>query len=444
MTANQGEVSMKLIFLRHAKAEELKNGQKDAERNLTDEGREALHFLGQEISGYFMMQGRVEIWSSDYNRAVQSAEILSKYIPDAAVTTHKSIRKDEFKKLTDRLQATDSDTVIVVGHNPFLEEWFQEITGESVEIHIAEMLTMQYDPKTTKGSLIWRWKPNEVIALCPYRQDAGMPLWSWLEELFFSYHVQISGTRKLFQDTHPNELAPIDVDKETRNVRAMLIGLQPLLHQKQYKKARERYKIGHDQLRKLRRVDVLLASIIESGEYPKFEKALWKKHKTEDKILRKEIYTFASTKNYQKALRAVLKALRNTEEVNKIQDLEALKAFVDNRQPSLHDNVTIDTLFVDASNPDQVEEMVEDLDTAQRWRSAWNKVWIKQGLVDPATQEETGLDKDKAEIRRLDRIFSKLKTIEMLRQELPNADDENLQSEIEAYKEHLNGEIAKG
>lgn len=428
---------MKLIFLRHAKADPLQKGEKDANRNLTAEGRLTMNQMAQELGGYFSMQGKVEVWSSDYNRAEQTAHILHDHVPKADVSTYKSIRKDELSKLTSRIKSASMDTLIVVGHNPYLEDWFRELTGEQIEIDVNEMLMMHYDPKKMNAHLIWRWKAKKILELCPYRDEMGITVWQWLEECMLSYHLQISSSRKRFQESDPKSLAPGNVDNETKNMRVLLEGLKPLLHQKQYHKAVERYKIGQTQISELAGIDALLMDIREKGKYPKLEKMLWKRHKSEDKILRKDIYSFSSTKLYQKALRAAVKSLRNTDDKNKLTDKASLLAFLATRQPALHETVAIDSTYIDPDNPSQVEEFVQDYDVAERWRAIWQNL----GMADviPPVEPSELLEHAK----QLHYIFRNAKVLGRVRADYSEEEEEDLYDEMMAYCENLDAQIVK-
>ena len=120
--------------MRHGKAMPAEQGQRDAERRLTEAGALALEAQLPRMLRLLRVHGRRgQIWVSPAVRACQTAELLAKALQGRGIELDGKIRRidslwrqnvDEFLA---ELQATDADLVFAVGHIPFVEEVVEEL-----------------------------------------------------------------------------------------------------------------------------------------------------------------------------------------------------------------------------------------------------------------------------------------------------------------------------
>jgi phosphohistidine phosphatase len=128
---------MKVIFLRHAEAETA-GSSGDERRELTRQGRKDAKIAAQALE----RMGEVvdAILTSPLIRARQTAEIAGKVL-EAQVHEEASLAPPgDAKVLRARLQALGEDgrqTIVVVGHNPYMEEMLSIYISGSSQAQIS-------------------------------------------------------------------------------------------------------------------------------------------------------------------------------------------------------------------------------------------------------------------------------------------------------------------
>jgi phosphohistidine phosphatase len=161
---------MKTLFLlRHAKSSWKDKTLADSDRPLNSRGKRAA-----ETMGAFLRQQKVRpdlILSSSAKRARETIEIILR----SGATTG-DLRFDEriYEASADRLLevVTEIDkptrVVLIVGHNPGLEELITRVTGESEVMPTAALAKIDFkistwDNASTKtGSLEWIVTPKQL------------------------------------------------------------------------------------------------------------------------------------------------------------------------------------------------------------------------------------------------------------------------------------------
>jgi len=134
---------MKVILVRHAIAEEKREDLDDIKRDLTKEGKEKFQKLIPDLIEKLAAQDKREVilWSSPANRAKQTAEIVAEGLQTDIHAIHDYIYEGDFESLNNELESVDDgSTVIVVGHEPTLSEWTEQMSDEEMEIKKGEML----------------------------------------------------------------------------------------------------------------------------------------------------------------------------------------------------------------------------------------------------------------------------------------------------------------
>ena len=121
---------MELVMIRHGQADEQKDGQPDAGRRLTAEGRQK---LAENLAGYrhCISEGAgLLIWTSPLIRAVQTAEIIAEALQIGKIRQAASIGAGDFESFAmDLRDAADASCLVIVGHEPHLGIWSQLISG---------------------------------------------------------------------------------------------------------------------------------------------------------------------------------------------------------------------------------------------------------------------------------------------------------------------------
>jgi phosphohistidine phosphatase len=115
---------VKLLLIRHAIAEEREDfaltGEPDEKRPLTETGRKKMKRAAQGLSN---VAEKIDlIASSPLTRAMQTADILSKYFPDVPTTVIGALEPmQKYEVFLEWLQRLEEvETVAAIGHEPHL------------------------------------------------------------------------------------------------------------------------------------------------------------------------------------------------------------------------------------------------------------------------------------------------------------------------------------
>jgi phosphohistidine phosphatase len=159
----------RLLILRHAKSSWADSSQDDWQRPLNDRGRRDAPRAGQWLRERALVPDA--IISSDAVRARSTAQAVATELGKARdVVTHPSLYHAKPEDIFEVLHelAGDAHTVLIVGHNPGLEELIHQLTGEYHGMVTAALvvLDVQIDrwtdlDSTTPASIAETWAPRE-------------------------------------------------------------------------------------------------------------------------------------------------------------------------------------------------------------------------------------------------------------------------------------------
>ena len=151
-----------LVVMRHGKAMPAEQGQRDAERRLTEAGALALEAQLPRMLRLLRVHGRRgQIWVSPAVRACQTAELLAKALQGRGIELDGKIRRidslwrqnvDEFLA---ELQATDADLVFAVGHIPFVEEVVEELADATPTFSTGALACLEVPATENDARLLW-------------------------------------------------------------------------------------------------------------------------------------------------------------------------------------------------------------------------------------------------------------------------------------------------
>jgi phosphohistidine phosphatase len=161
---------MELILFRHGKAEDRSGGKTDADRPLTPLGRKKIKAAAKGLAQLFLRERIVRIWTSPLVRAEQTAEMLHAAFPKKyKIQIVPAIAEGHLDALALDFQGFgEGDTIIVVGHEPFLSQWAEEICGARLPFKPGSAACIQLkrnQPPT--GSLLWFMRAGQLATLCP-------------------------------------------------------------------------------------------------------------------------------------------------------------------------------------------------------------------------------------------------------------------------------------
>ena len=158
-----------LYLLRHAKSSWGDASQRDFERPLTDRGREACVLVGE-----FIEEKGIELDLVLVSTAVRTRETIELVMRRAKLRSE--VRYDDriyeatVSQLLQVISQVDNDreNVLLVGHNPGMEELLTLLTGEHLRVTTANFAkiniqaTKWSDSLANTGTLDWIIRPKEI------------------------------------------------------------------------------------------------------------------------------------------------------------------------------------------------------------------------------------------------------------------------------------------
>jgi phosphohistidine phosphatase len=159
-----------LLVLRHAKSSWDDPARDDHERPLNTRGRRDAPRMGELVREHGLMPDLVI--SSDALRARLTAEAMAEaahYSGEILLDQHLYLAGPGDILLRLRRLRQNAETVMIVGHNPGLEELVERLTGERQDLPTAALaqIVLPIDrwrdlTLATRGTLMGHWRPKEL------------------------------------------------------------------------------------------------------------------------------------------------------------------------------------------------------------------------------------------------------------------------------------------
>lgn len=146
---------MRLVFMRHGKAEDHGVRFTDEDRELTLKGRQKIKAVTKGIKQLLLPKAQLQIWSSPLPRARQTAQILAKRLGRLPVQEHAEIHTGELANLIQKWTGLAPDTtLVIVGHEPYLSQWAERISGVTLSFKKASAAGFTLT-SPQEGELVW-------------------------------------------------------------------------------------------------------------------------------------------------------------------------------------------------------------------------------------------------------------------------------------------------
>lgn len=156
---------MVIVLFRHGEAEDSTDMRDDGLRSLTTKGRKRTKKMAKVVNKLLPKKRRIQIWSSPLLRALQTAEILADQV-GVKVKIHNAISNGDFEMLCANLKdCHEEDCVLIVGHQPFLGEWTEQLTGLQLPFRKSTAAGLRYKTNAAvdnrlEGELLWYVQPR--------------------------------------------------------------------------------------------------------------------------------------------------------------------------------------------------------------------------------------------------------------------------------------------
>lgn len=130
---------MKVLFIRHGKAEALQTGILDSERHLTQEALKELQEKMPYLRAY-LSNASTKVFSSPLIRAVETARYVSQEITE--IKFLKTGNRDDLLKCINEHQTYDY--LLFVGHEPYISQWVHELCQKEIDVKTGMLIECEY------------------------------------------------------------------------------------------------------------------------------------------------------------------------------------------------------------------------------------------------------------------------------------------------------------
>jgi len=166
-----------LILVRHGKAEERAKTADDAHRALTEPG---VKDFRQSLPALFSLIGtghNTLVWTSPLLRAIQTAALITDSLEMSEVNEYEFISNGDWKAFSRQLAGVkQSGYLIVVGHQPYLSDWSQCMTGLPLPFKKGAAAGFRLKSITPlQAELMWFLQPKALRRLYTPSPDISPP-----------------------------------------------------------------------------------------------------------------------------------------------------------------------------------------------------------------------------------------------------------------------------
>lgn len=155
---------MEIIFVRHGKSEKREETLTDLSRHLTEKGKKKVQKSMNKLNKKLEPIGEREIklWSSPADRALETAEIISSAIHKEINNVFDFIYGGSFEALQGEVKImTNESTLFIIGHEPILSEWIEQITGDQLKMRKGQIINVQVNNDSlSDGKVEWIIDPK--------------------------------------------------------------------------------------------------------------------------------------------------------------------------------------------------------------------------------------------------------------------------------------------
>ena len=253
---------MRLILIRHGQAEASSADGSDFRRALTPAGRERLENAYPSLARYLNTKASCEVWTSPKTRALQTAEVLCRYMPHVSPEIQPFLEDGDIDSFADAIHNhRHGDTLVIVGHEPYLSDWVRAMTG--LDMHFkkgcGEMLYLP--PHAPERAIrIAGINFNQMKTLDLFSVPVGVGIATLIER----QHKQIIKARDTFLDDPDDSDALSALRIALRSQYALLEFIEPYCSDKPFRKAERLYLSLYDDLEELRALSAILKTIHNS------------------------------------------------------------------------------------------------------------------------------------------------------------------------------------
>lgn len=312
---------MRLILIRHGQAENRALDGSDAHRALTPSGREKLENVYPSLARFLNAKDHCTVWTSPKTRALQTAEVLCRYMPRVSPVIQPFLREGDFEAFAKALADHDhGETIVVVGHEPYLSDWVREMTGLDVHFKKGQGELLYLSPKAPREAIrINKIDFEQMRTLDLY----SVPLGIGIARLICEQHKHIVSARDAFLEDPDDSDALSALRVALRRQYALLEFIAPYCKHKVFRKAEKHYLSLYDDLEELRGINAIFKTIHNSRKLDllPLADAMIVEQNSAVMTLSEQLSREESEDDYNEALHQTIAALMTAKETAPLEDL---------------------------------------------------------------------------------------------------------------------------
>ncbi len=252
-----------LVLVRHGKTEVESESGRDLDRKLTAAGVRALEVAYPRTFSLLGEDPEVAIWCSPAVRALQTAGVVAEAVDACGIDVHEALYEQDLDAFLAELAAAgpDTETVVAVGHAPFMDEACQRLTGTAVRFNKGAVAAVAL-PEGPSGAGSLRWfvaGPDAVSWDVMAEVDSQVELMS----------VEMCDALDAFL-AEPSSVEALRVFRVClRRLRSLILFLGPWQSKKQAHRTADDLRALIDATSPLREIDILseaVDALVDSGE----------------------------------------------------------------------------------------------------------------------------------------------------------------------------------
>lgn len=252
---------MKMIFIRHGQAEDADLAKSDAQRELTPKGRQNLVEAAPSLARY-LVYDNVTLVSSDLIRAVQTADIFTEAgLPKAQLDP--ILAQSEFEPIETFIKNHWDETLIFVGHMPYLSDWIYELTSQEIQLakgQAVEMIASVEEDGKLSAFVNWSLplKKYDRLLKVNHVKNLRQNFTQDIENVIEKYHGIILEHREVFLK-EPEEIESVHKFRvKVRQFRSLVSFFKPLMKKSEYRQIQDVLRAMAQECAYLRELDVLM------------------------------------------------------------------------------------------------------------------------------------------------------------------------------------------
>lgn len=240
----------KLVLIRHGKTESRATDKEDRERSLTEAGWRSLEATMARSLAVLDDVDEIAIWSSPALRAQQTAQVVARAMGIDEIYEHSSLYAHDADTFRNELRSAEG-CIVAVGHNPFMEDLFEQLTGFDQFLEKGAVAVIEFDEEEDED------EPAELVWFAQGPDDSRWNTLVKMEKTMAKAAKRLSSAMWILFD-EPDDVEALHKTRiAIRTARSLLSFIAPYQKGKQNRKDEKNLRTILQETSHLRELDML-------------------------------------------------------------------------------------------------------------------------------------------------------------------------------------------